>query len=115
MKQAESSAEYFEDLCATVGVDKTREWTELEEHMQQEREDNISVMDQLDVTDEKGLHLKSLPTSHLTEVFSLDQGGYGESVDSQGGGNEVGSHARLCGVDPIWYSNQRATVREIIF
>ena len=115
MKQAESSAEYFEDLCATVGVDKTREWTELEEHMQQEREDNISVMDQLDVTDEKGLYFESPSISDLTGVFSLDQDRYAKSVDSQGGRNEVGSHARLCSVDPIRYSHQRATVCEIPF
>ena len=46
---------YFEELCASVGPEKTREWTQLEERMQAEREDNIRVMDQLDVTDRKGL------------------------------------------------------------
>lgn len=105
VKQAEDSAEYFEDLCTTVGPEKTRKWTELEECMQQEREDNISVMDQLDITDEKGMYLKFLLSIASKEDTSLDQDRYGESLDPQGDRNEVGSPARLCGVDPIWYSH----------
>lgn len=57
VKQAADSAEYFEGMCAAVGPENTREWTELEERMQQERDDNIAVMDQLDVSDEQGITL----------------------------------------------------------
>ena len=54
VKQAADSAAYFEDLCTSVGPEYTRQWTDLEERMQQDREDNLAVMDQLDVADGKG-------------------------------------------------------------
>ena len=53
--QERESRTYFEDLCTSVGPEKTREWTELEERMQIEREGNIQVMDQLDVAERQGL------------------------------------------------------------
>lgn len=55
--QAEESRVYFEGLCESVGPEKTKEWTDLEERMQNERETNIAVMDQLDVTERQGLYL----------------------------------------------------------
>ena len=53
--QERESRTYFEDLCTSVGPEKTREWTELEERMQTERENDIQVMDQLDVAERQGL------------------------------------------------------------
>ena len=52
--QEKESRMYFEELCASVGPQKTEDWTRLEERMQLEREENIAVMDQLDVTERKG-------------------------------------------------------------
>ena len=52
--QAKESRVYFEEMCVSVGLEKTKDWTALEERMQLEREENIAVMDQLDVTDRKG-------------------------------------------------------------
>ena len=52
--QERESRTYFEDLCTSVGPEKTREWTELEERMQTERENDIQVMDQLDVAERQG-------------------------------------------------------------
>ena len=52
--QEKESRSYFEELCRNVGPEKTKEWTELEERMQIEREDNIEVMDQLDIAERQG-------------------------------------------------------------
>ena len=52
--QEKESRAYFEELCASVGPEKTKEWVALEARMQIEREDNIRVMDQLDVAERKG-------------------------------------------------------------
>ena len=52
--QERESRTYFEGLCTSVGPEKTREWTELEERMQTERENDIQVMDQLDVAERQG-------------------------------------------------------------
>ena len=52
--QERESRTYFEGLCTSVGPEKTKEWTQLEERMQVEREDDIRVMDQLDVTERQG-------------------------------------------------------------
>ena len=52
--QEKESRAYFEELCTSVGPEKTKEWVELEARMQIEREDNIRVMDQLDVAERKG-------------------------------------------------------------
>ena len=51
MKESER---YFQDLCESIGAEKTKLWTELEEQMQIRREYDIKVMDQLDVKDRKG-------------------------------------------------------------
>ena len=56
-KEAKESERYFQDLCESVGTEKTKLWTELEEQMQTQREDDIRVMDQLDVKDRKGTQL----------------------------------------------------------
>ena len=53
-KEAKESERYFHDLCESVGAEKTKLWTELEEQMQIQREDDIKVMDQLDIKDRKG-------------------------------------------------------------
>ena len=53
-KEAKESERYFHDLCESVGAEKTKSWTELEEKMQMQRENDIRVMDQLDVKDRKG-------------------------------------------------------------
>ena len=53
-KEAKESERYFRDLCESVGAEKTKLWTVLEEQMQIQREDDIKVMDQLDVKDRKG-------------------------------------------------------------
>ena len=52
--QAKESEKYFDELCKSVGADKTKLWTELEEQIQSQREDDIKVMDQLDVKERKG-------------------------------------------------------------
>ena len=52
--QEKESRSYFEELCRNVGPEKTKEWTELEERMQIEREDNIEVKDQLDIAERQG-------------------------------------------------------------
>ena len=56
--QAEESRAYFQGLCESVGPEKTKEWTELEERMQIERDVNISIMDQLDVAERQGSYYK---------------------------------------------------------
>lgn len=53
-KETKESEQYFHDLCESVGAEKTKLWTELEEQMQIQREDDIKVMDQLDIKDRKG-------------------------------------------------------------
>ena len=57
-KEAKESQRYFHDLCEGVGAEKTKLWTELEEQMQIQREDDIRVMDQLDIKDRKGAKIK---------------------------------------------------------
>ena len=59
--QERESRTYFEGLCTSVGPEKTKEWTQLEERMQIEREDDIRVMDQLDVTERQGLWRQRTP------------------------------------------------------
>ncbi|KAK7678352.1 hypothetical protein QCA50_018701 [Cerrena zonata] len=55
VKQVHASTAYFEALCETVSPENTRRWTELEEKLQVERENDISVMDNFDISDEKEL------------------------------------------------------------
>ena len=56
-KETKESEKYFRDLCESVGTEKTKLWTELEEQMQIQRDEDIRVMDQLDVKDRKGTNL----------------------------------------------------------
>ena len=60
--QAKESEKYFDELCKSVGPEKTKAWTELEEHMQLTRDNDIKVMDQLDVRERKGS--QSTPPFH---------------------------------------------------
>ena len=57
-KEAKESERYFLDLCESVGAEKTKLWTELEEQMQVQRDDDIKVMDQLDIKDRKGAEIR---------------------------------------------------------
>ena len=76
--QEKESRLYFEGLCKSVGPEKTKEWTELEETMQIEREEDIRVMDQLDVTDRQGswyhhiLHTITEYRDTFTELTKAD-------------------------------------------
>ena len=72
--QEKESRMYFEELCASVGPQKTEDWTRLEERMQLEREENIAVMDQLDVTERKGWwhwHVRYIVTKYLGTIIEL--------------------------------------------
>ena len=55
--QAKECESYFDELCKSVGPENTKSWTELEEQMQLQRDDNIKVMDQLDVKERKGCEI----------------------------------------------------------
>ena len=72
--QEKESRMYFKELCASVGPEKTEEWTKLEEQMQLEREENIAVMDQLDVKERQGLWhwlLRYIVTKYLGTFIEL--------------------------------------------
>ena len=72
--QEKESRLYFEELCASVGPEKTEEWTKLEERMQMEREENIAIMDQLDVTERQGSwhwYVRDIVTKHLDTFIEL--------------------------------------------
>ena len=48
------SNEYFERLSAHVGPTNVQLWSKLEDRLQILRMDDVTVMDQLDVTEAKG-------------------------------------------------------------
>ena len=54
VKESEAASTYFSNICETVGEERTKEWTELEDKLQVERDDDISVMDQFDVHQDQG-------------------------------------------------------------
>ena len=54
LNQVADANTYFDNICASVGELKTKEWTELEEELQNKRVDDVTVMDDFDVRNEKG-------------------------------------------------------------
>ena len=54
VKESEAASTYFSNICDTVGEERTKEWTELEDKLQVEHDDDISVMDQFDVHQDQG-------------------------------------------------------------
>ena len=80
--------------------------------MQQEREKNISVMDQLDIVDEKGVLFIFRP---LTQPANRGRGKcganrYGQSMDAQRNGNENFTPTWFCCLDFVRYPYKRTTV-----
>ena len=59
VKESEAATTYFSNICDTVGEERTQEWTELEDKLQVERDDDVSVMDQFDVHQDQGDFLNS--------------------------------------------------------
>ena len=57
VKESEAASTYFSNICETVGEERTKEWTQLEDKLQIERDADISVMDQFDVHQDQGRDL----------------------------------------------------------
>ncbi|KAK7696323.1 hypothetical protein QCA50_000977 [Cerrena zonata] len=51
--QVLATEDYFQQLCATVGEEKTKEYTELEAELQRLRVSDVTVMNQMDVLESK--------------------------------------------------------------
>lgn len=50
----DDSDEYFRHLSLHVGAEKVRQWGRDERRIQSRRSDNVQVMDEFDVREEKG-------------------------------------------------------------
>ena len=53
--QVEDSADYFHHLSIHVGADKVNQWSRDEQRIQNARDANVSVMDEFEVREEKGM------------------------------------------------------------
>lgn len=54
VKQLKDAQDDFDGLCDAVGNESTAAWTTLEEELQSERADDITVMDSFNVSNDEG-------------------------------------------------------------